>query len=216
MPTLTRVRDSLESQCTKALVHKPFTAPSLAVRKVDFTAGCKTHPFGVSQAAQRNRSSPSLIHPNMKATEHERVRLHTEPQVNENIDEEIALTIADYANAPKSALTQRIEALDREWDIERALQTNASSLALAGVVLGAALDRRWLVLPAGVLTFLLMHATQGWCPPLPLLRRAGVRTRGEIDRERFALKFLRGDFDKVRRGASRGIDIPALVAALER
>jgi hypothetical protein len=152
----------------------------------------------------------------MKTTELERVRRHTEPQVNQNIDEEIALTIADYADAPKSALTQRIEALDQEWDIERALQTNASSLALAGVVLGATVSRRWLILPAGVLTFLLMHATQGWCPPLPLLRRAGVRTRGEIDRERFALKFLRGDFDKVRKGGAGKIDLPALVDALER
>jgi hypothetical protein len=45
-----------------------------------------------------------------------------------------------------------------------------------------------------VLTFLFQHAVQGWCPPLPVLRRLGVRTRKEIDRERYALKALRGDF----------------------
>jgi hypothetical protein len=48
--------------------------------------------------------------------------------------------------------------------------------------------------------FLLQHAVQGWCPPLPLLRRLGVRTADEINEERYALKALRGDFvdaDKV-------------------
>jgi hypothetical protein len=43
----------------------------------------------------------------------------------------------------------------------------------------------------------MQHALQGWCPPLPLLRRLGVRTQQEIERERYALKALRGDFDAV-------------------
>ena len=55
------------------------------------------------------------------------------------------------------------------------------------MVLGATIDRRWLLLSGTVLGFLLLHATRGWCPPLPLLRAAGVRTRGEIDEEKFAL-----------------------------
>jgi hypothetical protein len=58
-------------------------------------------------------------------------------------------------------------------------------------------DRRWLLLSAGVLGFLFLHSTQGWCPPLPALRRAGVRTKDEINREKFALKHLRGDFDSL-------------------
>jgi hypothetical protein len=32
---------------------------------------------------------------------------------------------------------------------------------------------------------------------LPVLRRFGVRTRREIDRERFVLKYLRGDFEGI-------------------
>lgn len=39
-----------------------------------------------------------------------------------------------------------------------------------------------------------MHAVQGCCPPVPLLRRLGLRTREEIERERYALKALMGDF----------------------
>lgn len=84
----------------------------------------------------------------------------------------------------------RIGELDREWDIERVLEVNASSLALTGLVLGATVDKKWLTLPAVVLPFLLQHALQGWCPPLPLLRRLGLRTQGEIDREKYALKEL--------------------------
>jgi hypothetical protein len=92
--------------------------------------------------------------------------------------------------------------------------TNASILALLGIRLGSAVDRRWLALSGGVLGFLLLHGTQGWCPPLPLFRRLGVRTRSEIERKRFALKFPRGDFDDVRK--SGRIDLPTLIRALQR
>ncbi len=50
-------------------------------------------------------------------------------------------------------------------------------------------------LPAIVTGFLFQHAIQGWCPPLPVLRRRGFRTAEEINQERYALKALGGDFD---------------------
>jgi hypothetical protein len=75
----------------------------------------------------------------------------------------------------------------------------ASSFSLTGIMLAVTIDRRWLLLPTVVLSFLLLHAVQGWCPPVPLLRRLGIRTREEIDRERYALKALAGDFEGVAR-----------------
>ena len=48
--------------------------------------------------------------------------------------------------------------------------------------------------------FLLQHAVQGWCPPLPVFRRLGFRTQTEIEEERYALKALRGDFRDVAAG----------------
>ncbi len=48
-----------------------------------------------------------------------------------------------------------------------------------------------------VSSFLLIHALQGWCPPLPVLRRLGFGTASEIDYERYALKALRGDFSNL-------------------
>lgn len=43
------------------------------------------------------------------------------------------------------------------------------------------------LLPAAIATFLLRQARQGYCPPLPALRRLGLRTRREIDEECAAL-----------------------------
>jgi hypothetical protein len=85
--------------------------------------------------------------------------------------------------------------------MERTLETNASGLALVGVALGAFVNKRFLALPALITGFLLQHALQGWCPPVPYFRRRGVRTATEIERERYALKALRGDFQPIARGA---------------
>jgi len=57
--------------------------------------------------------------------------------------------------------------------------------------------------------FLLQHGVQGWCPPLGILRRLGVRTPREIEAERYALKSIRGDFDGIK---ARGEDSAAAAA----
>ncbi|MHB0774842.1 hypothetical protein [Halomonas sp. WWR20] len=124
----------------------------------------------------------------------DRVAASTSDSINRRIEEEIQANVAYFAEHPYE-IDYRLDELDREWDIERTLEANAATLGLAGVALGATLDRRWLLLPAAVSGFLLQHALQGWCPPVLLLRRRGVRTAAEIDRERYALKALRGDFD---------------------
>jgi hypothetical protein len=64
-------------------------------------------------------------------------------------------------------------------------------------VLGIVVDRRFIAIPALVTSMMLLHSTQGWYPLLPLLRRLGVRTEDEIERERYAVKALRGDFSPV-------------------
>ena len=91
-------------------------------------------------------------------------------------------------------IDERIAELEREWDIERTLEANAASVSLVGLALGVAVDRRFLMIPAAVGAFLLQHALQGWCPPLPILRRLGLRTSREIHDEIVALRILRGDF----------------------
>jgi hypothetical protein len=125
------------------------------------------------------------------------VRANTTPETLRSIDTSIEEKILYYSAQPRDVISRRIVQLEREWDIERWLETNASSLALTGLILGLTKSRKYLLLTGTVLSFLLMHAVQGWCPPVPILRKMGVRTRSEIDREKFALKVLRGDFQNV-------------------
>jgi len=129
----------------------------------------------------------------MSPTTVDRVPLHTAHQINERIKQETDERVRRFARQPEGIPT-RLKELDEEWDVERVLETNASTLAFIGVALGGLVDKRWLILPALVTGFLFQHATQGWCPPLPVLRRLGYRTSREIDIERNALKALRGDF----------------------
>ena len=133
----------------------------------------------------------------MARTELDRVRANTAPKVNERIDDITVEHLCNYVGQSSEAISRRIQELDNEWDIERWLETNASALALSGLLLGATVSRKWFLLSGLVLPLLLLHATQGWCPPVPLLRRLGVRTRHEIDKEKYALKILRGDFDGI-------------------
>ncbi len=143
----------------------------------------------------------------------DRVRAHTAPEINRRLDEETAQRVANFARASNADLTARIHELDREWDTERVLETNASALAFTGLLLGLTRGRKWFIVPSIVLPFLFQHAVQGWCPPLPILRRLGIRSREEIDREKYALKVLRGDFQ--RQGAD-GDHARAALAAVER
>lgn len=143
----------------------------------------------------------------MTATSATRVPGATAPEINRRISRRTAESVRHYAEHPQD-IPHRLAELDEEWDIERALETIAASLAFTGSVM-AARRRAWLLLPTLVTGFLLQHALQGWCPPLPVLRRLGFRTRREIDEERFALKALRGDFGPIGPGAGDSSDTMA-------
>ena len=132
-----------------------------------------------------------------KAPAEDRVRARTDPEINQRFDTELERRIRFYATQDRQAISERIEELDREWDIERVLAANAASLSLVGFIFGLTRSRRWFLLPFAVSGFLLLHAIQGWCPPVAILRRRGVRTRLEIEQERYSLKILRGDFETI-------------------
>jgi hypothetical protein len=127
----------------------------------------------------------------------DRVRAHTGKKVNEKIEEKTERRVLQAASSTERTISRRIDELEQEWDMERYLETNASAIAFSGVVLGFLVNKKFLAIPAIVLPFLFQHAVQGWCPPIPLFRRLGVRTRKEIDAEKYALKAVRGDFDNL-------------------
>lgn len=123
-----------------------------------------------------------------------RVSQHTAEDINERIRRQTDETVSACVSRGTTDIDRRLRELDEEWDIERTLEANAATLSLIGLGLGEFVDRKWFLFPAIVCGFLLQHAIQGWCPPVPVFRRLGVRTSFEIEQERYALKSLRGDF----------------------
>jgi hypothetical protein len=142
----------------------------------------------------------------------DRVAQNTSECVNARIRRQIEENVAHCAAGGRGAIDARLRELDAEWDIERVLETMAPSFTLGGLLLGLTVNRKWLLLPAVVNAFFLQHAVQGWCPPIPVLRRLGFRTTAEIDRERYALKALRGDFESVAAPGTPAAVQKALVA----
>lgn len=128
----------------------------------------------------------------LPATE-QRVPAQTSTKVNDAIRHDALARLKECAANPE-AIPRRLAELDHEWDVERTLEANAATIALVGLMLAALLSWGFLIIPAVVATFLLQHALQGWCPPLPILRRLKFRTAREIESERVALKAMRGDF----------------------
>lgn len=126
-----------------------------------------------------------------------RVPEHTADRVNRQIREQTRRKVERVAAGGVPAIDRRLAELDAEWDVERTLEANAATIAATGAALALLADRRFALVPLVVGGFLLQHAVQGWCPPLPVFRRLGFRTQTEIDEERAALKALRGDFRDV-------------------
>lgn len=194
----------------------PGLAAATAVRVVFFLTGLAADFRGGSAhvtplrrlnaevrcaAARPRENAPARQHAMTTARplESDRVRRHTTPNSLRAIDENTRQNIRHYGVQSRPVLDARIQELDRQWDMERVLETNASLLALTGAVLGLTVNRKWFWLTGGVLGFLAQHALMGWCPPVPAFRRLGVRTQNELDQEKYALKLIRGDFAEVSR-----------------
>ena len=122
-----------------------------------------------------------------------RAMTQTDESINQRIQQQTLANVTYYAEHPER-IDQRLAELDREWDVERWLEVNSAGLSLLGLTFAITRGRGWLLLPMVVQGFFFQHAIQGWCPPLPIFRRLGVRTQMEIQTERNALKALRGDF----------------------
>jgi hypothetical protein len=129
--------------------------------------------------------------------EAEYLKRDTAEIVNAVLDEKTKDDIKRYAEKGKESIDKRIKELDGTWDVERALQLNAAIVILAAAALTSS-SKKWILLSLGVTVFLAQHALLGSCAPVSIFKMFGMRTRKEIDREKFALKALRGDFNNIR------------------
>jgi hypothetical protein len=123
----------------------------------------------------------------------DRIRQSTALYIQERIDADLIARVGEYAESTPEQLSRRLLELEREWSIERVLTLQSSATALTGILLGS-VRRRWLLLSLATSAFLMQHALHGWCPPLSLHRRLGVRSQREIDLEIHMLKLVRGDY----------------------
>lgn len=124
----------------------------------------------------------------------ESIPFESRSPVNSRIHGRTLHDVSRFVGADPVFIDERIRELEAEWDVERTLQANTAALALAGVALGFAVDRKFLLIPAAAAALLLQQALSGWSAPVPLLRSIGVRTATEIRDEIIALRILRGDF----------------------
>ena len=143
----------------------------------------------------------------------DRVPAHTSDSGNQRIRRQTEANVAYYARHP-ALIGQRLKELDAEWDIERVLEMGSSTLTVTGLLMSVASSRKWLLLSLAVQGFFMQHVVQGWCPPLPMFRSLGIRTADEINRERYALKALRGDFRQMSVSDASGA-CPSVDQAIE-
>jgi hypothetical protein len=126
----------------------------------------------------------------------QRVPLNTGEELNEQVNQRTRESVVQHAQAHPETLERRLAELDQEWDTDRWMETVYAVVILAGIALSP-FNPLWLILSTGGGVFLLSHALFGWDPLLPVYRSWGIRTSTEIDYEHYALKALRGDFQKL-------------------
>ena len=155
-----------------------------------------------------------LLHDLLPATQR-RVQENTAAEVNAQNRRQADSHVARYRPEDREAIAHRIGELEREWDIERTLEANAAVVVLITLALGLIHDSKWFALTGVAAAFLLQHALQGWCPPVPIFRRRGVRTEAEIFEEITALRVLRGDLQPTSSPGEAVAQVRALHLAAE-
>lgn len=123
-----------------------------------------------------------------------KVCFQTDPKINAKIREQTVRSLEFYRDADENMVASRIRKLNGEWNTEKVLEVNAASVIILSSLIGLLRGRGYFLLTGLVSLFLLKHALEGWCPPLPIIRRMGIRTSEEIDHEKTVLKMMRGDF----------------------
>jgi hypothetical protein len=116
------------------------------------------------------------------------------PRCDESLEEHVTR----LADAGPAAIGERLAQIEEEWSVGRVAKVAAGALALGAAAAGLAGRRR---------TSALLAVTAGGCLCSYLLSRRsvvgdllchlGFRQGNEIERERLALRALRGDFEHV-------------------
>ncbi|MGZ3789023.1 MAG: hypothetical protein ACXVLQ_10890 [Bacteriovorax sp.] len=108
------------------------------------------------------------------------------------------------------AIRERLNELDKEWDIDRAVELIFSGLIFAQLVTAVKKNKKGRLFgPLLQSSFLLLHTVFGWSPQIPLLRELGFRTRLEIkaERERLLNALYKEEWEYEERSAMMEWDV---------
>ncbi len=95
----------------------------------------------------------------------------------------------------KSRIDNRLRQLEKEMSIEQIFQLHDAAHVTVGLLLSVATRKqKWLILPMLIAIVQSLQAATGQRLGTTLLRNYGFRTKADIDKEKYALKALRGDF----------------------
>jgi len=102
--------------------------------------------------------------------------------------------LARIAEGGPTAISERLDQLDREWTAGRLAMAAAGGSIVAGSLLAAFVNPWFAVIPTvgGLLLSQTLFTRRNWLSQI--FSGMGYRSGEEIGEERFALKVLRGDF----------------------
>ena len=99
-----------------------------------------------------------------------------------------------YGSLGSQAVVDRLKALEDEPDLETVATLGLAGMGVLALVFGMLGSRLWRLLAWAVLPLIFAHARGRLAGPGEFLKTLGLRSRKEIEEEKYALKALRGDF----------------------
>jgi hypothetical protein len=119
------------------------------------------------------------------------------PNISPTCPADLESRLKHLIDGGPSAINHRLDQLDREWSAGRVTKVSAAVLIGLGLLLALTVSPWWAIL-SGLTCLALL---QNLVAPTSLLgeavRRLGFRHGSEIERERLALRVLRGDFSQL-------------------
>lgn len=108
--------------------------------------------------------------------------------------EHLESRLKHLVDAGPCAIDTRLRQLDREWSVGRATKISAAVLIAIGLGLALWVNPWWAVLSGLTCLALLQYLVAPTSLLGEAMMRMGFRPGAEIERERLALRVLRGDF----------------------
>ncbi|MBW8888489.1 MAG: hypothetical protein JF616_12100 [Fibrobacteres bacterium] len=114
-----------------------------------------------------------------------------------------------YGSLGSQSISDRLAALEDEPELETVATLGLAGAGVLALIFGMLGSRLWRLLAWMVLPLIFAHARGRLAAPGQFLKTLGLRSRKEIEEEKYALKALRGDFRDMGESQPEGMPDPA-------